>query len=427
MQYFKIITMYILNIFLLIFFNFFFYISFNNKKIKNYIILIFLLTILFFGISFYWLKKYSISILIFFIFINYIIYLILGLFIFYLNKTKFKKIIFLIFPIIWIIIMYILKYFNNISFILEYSFSLKNLNSIYVFGSYFVTFILISFLILFYQLFNLIKSNYLSRKSKNKKQIILFIFIIIFYLIIIFYPYQIYQSQNSNYKNLNITLVQGNFNQDWMWRYNHSDLIFNTYFNLSKKVTNSDLIIWPEYAMPLDIFNERPDFAKKITNFSLIKNTTIITGQVLEKGKYHYDSASVFQKGKYLGTYNSIEPVIFNEQALNGKGLKVFKIPNKNLSFGIIICYEELNRDIFKEYKKLNVDFIVSLVNEQQIDNTIGKNILNEFVHLRAKEFKIPIIRSTNTGISEIIDKNGITLYQLKENTQYSKKKILKI
>jgi len=94
---------------------------------------------------------------------------------------------------------------------------------------------------------------------------------------------------------------------------------------------------------------------------------------------------------------------------MNGMLLK-----NKNISFITPICYEILETNFIRDFlnssnNQLNQNpkFIINLTNDSWYGETSEPYQHLFLAKWRAIEFRIPIIRSTNTGISIFIDENG--------------------
>lgn len=313
--------------------------------------------------------------------------------------------------------MHLLTYLNQTSFLFEYTALFPNLDSISILGSWTVLFLIITSSVIISQLI----TNF---KKISKKSAIFHILFSIGIILVLIIPYPINKNTTLDYEEISILLPQGNFNKDWLWRQNNTELIFDTYKNLSLNSKHADIIIWPEYALPIDIFEEE-HYSQRLKGLSNYLNNTIIVGHITNQFKYHYDCATIFEKGEINQTYHSIEPVIFNEQTLKGNNLTIYEI--NGIKFGVIICYEELNKEIFKKYKQLEVDAIISLTNEQHIDNSIGKELAKLFIKLRSNEYNLPIIRSTNTGITLITNNKGEIVSIIEENKRTSLYHTLKI
>lgn len=397
-----------LTILLLVILHFIF--LFKQKKLsKIFFIKHFIIILSFMLILQAWTIQYSFKI--FFIVFG-IVYLSSLLFFFisyHLKRMNLEPYLLLIIPLLWIFMIFILNKINYAGFIFEtLNLSLYKLNAFNIFNNIIFLVIVLEITLVISQLYILfIEKNRLDKKHKY------YLIILSILLILILLPYE----HNDYSKTLDnkYLLVQGNFNQDWVWRNENSELIFQEYFNLSMLAENSSIIIWPEHSMPLDI--NKTNYSERLKALSINKNSTIIIGHVRDsKSLYHYDSATIFSQGKVIGTYDSIAPVFFNEKTLPGENPFIFRV--NGIDYGIIICYEELNDNIFRIYKSLGVDVLISLVNEQEIQGSIGQGLAEEFIMMRAKQYGVYVIRATNTGKTEIISPEGKILSSIPTNTR---------
>lgn len=235
-----------------------------------------------------------------------------------------------------------------------------------------------------------------------------------------FLNYRIVQANIANY--LKITSERG--------EQNSIESVKNIFENLSVPSKN-DLIIWPEtsypYSINLDLWEKQ-----SIHWFfdSILKKSTsdIFFGGYLSDHRDFFNSSFLLESsGKIKGVQNKHILIPFGETLpfgpLNGfikdmiptislfsKGT-TFSTFNtkKDFSFGSAICYEILNTSFIRTLlNTINpVDFIINVTNDSWFGDT-----LEPYQHLflgkwRAIEFQIPIIRSTNTGISTIIYPDG--------------------
>ena len=60
-------------------------------------------------------------------------------------------------------------------------------------------------------------------------------------------------------QTIRVGLIQGNIQETWEWREEHAYDIFLHYRSLSQEALkhNVTLLLWPEYALPVDLFQER--------------------------------------------------------------------------------------------------------------------------------------------------------------------------
>jgi apolipoprotein N-acyltransferase len=263
----------------------------------------------------------------------------------------------------------------------------------------------VGFLIL---LFNSLVAFYILKKEKRILYTI--IIFIVFLSSCFLYSYLAIPTGTK----IKVALIQGNFQKDWGWRIaNANSEIFNTYNQLSREAAKAkpDIIIWPEYAIPEDIFTNK-ELYDKISQLAKDTNAYLVFGAVgktdLTDPEFNYikDMAYVFsRKGDYIGGYTSVIPFPFNEKVIAGTDFPVF---NTDIgTFGISTCYEENYDFIDKLYAEKGADFIISLANNEPL--TVLREFEVQALHARfnAAEIKKYIIRASNTGITEVINPYG--------------------
>jgi apolipoprotein N-acyltransferase len=211
----------------------------------------------------------------------------------------------------------------------------------------------------------------------------------------------------------------------------------NRYYNLSvlENGFNPQLIIWPETAYPDTFFgiNTQPnkifENITEKTNADLLiggydQNTSKPLNEVIET---IYNSSILIEKNKVKSSYHKNILIPFGETLpfgpLNrqivsvvpavslfarGIGTPLMELSN-GLRFITPICYEILEsnymRDLLNQWK--NNHFIVNHTNDSWYGATA-----EPYQHLflskwRALEFQLPVLRSTNTGITSVIYPDG--------------------
>lgn len=76
----------------------------------------------------------------------------------------------------------------------------------------------------------------------------------------------------------------------------------------------------------------------------------------------------------------------------------------KGVSIAPIICYESIYGDFISEYVRNGADALTVITNDGWWDETEGHRHHNMYGRLRAIEFRRPVIRCANTGVSSFID-----------------------
>ena len=207
----------------------------------------------------------------------------------------------------------------------------------------------------------------------------------------------------------------------------------------SKKL---DLIVWPETAYPYPIDSNKEDFESTLLPPALNDLALEMNSHLLVGGYDHaensddnsffmteYNSAFfISPEARLLNTYNKHVLIPFGETLpfgpLNksigkmipniaffaeGDKFPVFK-GEKPVSLITTICYELLRPEFMREYlNSINStpNLSVNLTNDSWYGNTLEPEQHLFLARWRAIEFNLPILRSTNTGITTYINANG--------------------
>lgn len=230
---------------------------------------------------------------------------------------------------------------------------------------------------------------------------------------------------------------------------NYEELSFNLNNNIDK---NFDLLLWPETAIPT-LFNTKNWKDENFENFPLIKNIIdqlppqagfIFGGYDEGNSELSQNSArsefntAFFYQDKKFETYYKVKLIPFGETLPFGSwnetlapyfpGISLFSQGPKLNSFALHhplrssekihfitpICYELLDTFFMRKFLNVHshVEFIANLTNDSWYGDTAEPWQHLFLTRWRALEFRRPILRSTNTGITTVIDEQGkITKY----------------
>lgn len=256
--------------------------------------------------------------------------------------------------------------------------------------------------------------------------------------------------KNTPIDTLNIKIVQANVGNFMKVSSESGDKnsmseIFNRYKFLSQNNPNNktfDLIVWPETAYPNTI---SPSFAvqEKISP-EIIRSITEYTDTPMLIGGYskddfnesffesEYNSAFLFDKnGDLKNHYNKMVLIPFGETLpfpapvkeklsrvitnvsyfATGQSYTQFSLENE-YRFITPICYELLKPTFLRTFLNKQVKpthFMLNLTNDSWYGDTAEPEQHLFLSRWRAVEFNLPIIRSTNTGITTLIKADGST------------------
>lgn len=251
-----------------------------------------------------------------------------------------------------------------------------------------------------------------------------------------------------NPKQLNIRLVQANISNflkvdSESGSYASVSEVLNRYRELSERPYEQgelDLLVWPETAYPFGIETSKEDLQESVIpavfqDIAFLHDADLFIGgyDVIDSnGSFYqseYNSNFHFNRdGKLENVYHKHILIPFGETLpfgpLNeyisrhidtisffseGKDFPLFTTATGH-RFINTICYEILKPEFVRDYlnnQKRRPHALVNLTNDSWYGNTSEPEQHRFLASWRALEFNLPIIRSTNTGISTYMDASG--------------------
>lgn len=269
-------------------------------------------------------------------------------------------------------------------------------------------------------------------------------------------------------KDINIRIVQANISNflktaSEQGGYASVKEVITRYEDLSIRKFDQgqqiDLIVWPETAYPYPIYTNSEDITQtaipdvfhriiETTGSSLLfggydhfrdnedgsfyktehNAALLINNEKQITHAYHKHVLIPFGETLPLGPLNKWASKKLPEMAFFQEGSTFNAFPMKNgISYINTICYEILRPEFLRDYLnsfEKRPDFMINLTNDSWYGNTVEPEQHLFLAKWRAIEFSLPIIRSTNTGISTIVDHRGKELkrlnYEVTGNLDYS-------
>ncbi len=278
---------------------------------------------------------------------------------------------------------------------------------------------------------------------------------VIFLLNFIYGSHVTKSNQPTNNKKITIATIQPNIQTDLEWDSNFVITSIKKYIDLTESILTkkADIIVWAENAVQTPFFFPKNTWVRnEILKTSKKVKSYIVFGTInFESKNRMFNTAGIISpEGKIVGKYYKIKLVPFGEvvparkyfgivmKFLNqypwgkqdyspGKKIGFFKLKNFNLGVGI--CYESIFPWISRELARYGADLIVFITDSSWFKNTSAPHQHNAIDIFRAVENKIPVLRSTTTGITSIISPTGKIIKkcpQFKECVIYSTIKIKK-
>jgi len=207
---------------------------------------------------------------------------------------------------------------------------------------------------------------------------------------------------------------------------------------LSKIDNEVDLIIWPENAIPI-FLSENQDLRHMLMQGIESSNNLLVGDLIIKNESDIYNSAVLIsENGEITSSYDKVHLVPFGEYLPLSKYLKKFNFlkvltNEQSLSKGksydpistplgkarVLICYEIIfSNEVMRSETRPN--FIVNLSNDAWFDDNSGPYQHFSNAKFRSVENGLPVIRSSNKGISAIIDPYGRVIEKLLLNQEGS-------
>ncbi|MDN3517357.1 apolipoprotein N-acyltransferase [Aquisalimonas lutea] len=223
---------------------------------------------------------------------------------------------------------------------------------------------------------------------------------------------------------LSAALLQGNIGQDVKWDPEYRAFIMDRYRRLTSEHWGADLVVWPETAVPMYQDRASAEYLAPLGDEAAFHGTDLLLGLPTfdESSRRAYNS--VMALGDQVGFYHKRHLVPFGEyvpfRAYLGGLLDVFGAPMGDFSAGtsagtlraggrvaaISICYEVIFPRLMATALP-EATYLVNVSNDGWFGRTIGPHQHLQMARMRAMEFRRPLLRSTNTGITAAVDERG--------------------
>ena len=243
----------------------------------------------------------------------------------------------------------------------------------------------------------------------------------------------------------NFSLIQGNIPQTLRWSSEQLNNTLETYYQLTQQNFGKDkIIIWSEASITDFETNQQPflyyldnqarandsEIAVGIIDYRFnepdnrnkgnIYNSLIVLG---EKEPYQYPTIHRYQKhhlvpfGEFTPFESLLEPIteLLNipMSSMKAGDETQPQLTMKGFKFTTAICYEVILSDLIWENFKPDTDFLLTVSNDAWFGDSIGPKQHLQMAQARALEFGRPLIRSTNNGITAIINQQGRIIKQI--------------
>jgi len=226
-------------------------------------------------------------------------------------------------------------------------------------------------------------------------------------------------------KDFPATVVQANIPQSLKWNPEERIPSLRAYLDLTREHWDSDLIVWPETAVPDFLHQVRKAFIEPLAQEARAHESELVVGiPVLDLQTRAYFNGMI-SLGTVEDVYRKRHLVPFGEfipfKGWLGPIAHAFDVPMSDFSagrsarpllrvgkhqVGASICYEDVFPAEVREAPP-EAAYLINISNDAWFGDSLAPHQHLEMARMRARENERWLLRSTNTGISAIIDQQG--------------------
>lgn len=225
------------------------------------------------------------------------------------------------------------------------------------------------------------------------------------------------------------TLIQGNIPQQVKWSSNQIKPTLDLYAKLTAQSKNSQLIIWPEAAVPI-LFSDATLYLQRLDQFAKKNHLAILFGIPKDEDNEHFYNAAMIV-GEGHGIYYKRHLVPFGEYLPLDRWLRglinFFDIPmsdfiagddhqpllqTHHVFIGAYLCYEmAYSILVMRDLPQANI--LVTLTDDAWFGHSVASAQHLQIGQMRALEAGRMMLFDTNTGITAVIDAKGQIVKQI--------------
>lgn len=236
----------------------------------------------------------------------------------------------------------------------------------------------------------------------------------------------------ADHGDIKVAAIQGNIPQDRKWLPEEIYPTLEKYRSASEENWDANLILWPETAITV-LHHQAKEYIKFLDEEGSKNQTALLTGIPYQQsqdenypGSFHN---SVIALGEGSGIYHKRKLVPFGEYMPFPESwrplLSFFNIPmsqfregdasqtlltvkneNQNYTVAPFICYDIVYPDFVADQAK-DSGLLVTISNDAWFGASIGPQQHLGIARMRALENGRYLLRSTNTGITALVDHKG--------------------
>jgi len=262
-------------------------------------------------------------------------------------------------------------------------------------------------------------------------------------ILVLGYGFLKLRAQEASSRGIEISVIQGNIEQDNKWDRAYQSEVIETYKRLTSDALKQqpDLIVWPETATPFyftGVGATDRTMTADLVKFVKRNHVALLTGSPtyeMQPNRRAIGRNSAFlinRDGRIDAVYHKIHLVPFGEyvplekvlffikkmvRAIGafqaGDEYTIMTVPygeaglRKDAKLCTVICYEIIFPDLVRKFVDRGAEIVTTITNDAWFGKTAAPYQHFSMAVFRAVENRVPIARAANTGISGFIDSRG--------------------
>jgi apolipoprotein N-acyltransferase len=244
--------------------------------------------------------------------------------------------------------------------------------------------------------------------------------------------------------SIRIGVAQGNIAQEEKWNARRRDEILATYLRLTEQAADAGakLVVWPEASLPFyfqhDLRSTQLSRIAKERRIDLLVGAPGLEVRGAQQTPYNqawlvradgtatgpYDKIQLVPFGEYIpmfGLFGMVDVAVQSVGQLGqGREYTIFDTAeltplagaaqaatDRRARFATLICYEGIFPALTREFAARGADFFLNISNDAWYGDTSAPHQHLAMAAMRTIENRIPMVRSTNTGVSAFITDEG--------------------
>ncbi len=228
-----------------------------------------------------------------------------------------------------------------------------------------------------------------------------------------------------------IGLVQANVSREQKFDLRYKQNIFDKFDRLSKVAMSSlsqlDLLIWPESAMPAPVLEDR-ETLDYVIHLVDSQRVDLLMGAIDEEPQRVYNAALLFRRGADPQIYRKVHLVPFGEYIPfrhsfplfaeiagdqvpddfdAGDEFTVFDLSHDRGRIAPLICFEDTIGELTRRFVLNGADLLVTVTNDGWFKESAGSHQHLANAIFRCVETRRPMARAANTGVTCFVNDLG--------------------